>query len=112
MPRNPRSLIYAGIREYVVALDAGSGEIVWQTELKQQDYTTVLWDGEMLIAANAGEVFRLDPATGDVLWANELKGMGRGLVSLASSRRGADSVDSMAAAKAQRDAAQAAAAAG
>jgi outer membrane protein assembly factor BamB len=46
----------------------------------------VLWDGEVLLAANQGEVFRLDPLTGGTIWRNKLKGFGRGLVSLATSR--------------------------
>ena len=47
---------------------------------------TVLWDGEALLAANSGEVWRLDPETGDEIWHNRLQGLGRGLVSLASTR--------------------------
>ena len=95
MPQDPRSLIFAGIRECVVALDAETGNVVWKTELAQKGYTSVMWDGERLIAANAGEVYRLDPRVGDIMWRNELKGLGCGLVSLASGRRGADTGDSI-----------------
>ena len=86
MPRDLPTLIYVGIKSWVVALDLRTGEEVWRTKLKGSDFVTVLWDGEALVAANAGEVFALDPRSGTVLWNNKLKGMGMGLVSLASSR--------------------------
>ncbi len=114
MPRDPQVLIFVGIKNAVVALDDRTGGEVWRAELHSSDYVTVLWDGEALLAANAGEVWRLDPARGDVLWHNELKGMGRGLVSLASSRRpaGTTAATDLAAEKRRRDAAASAAATG
>jgi outer membrane protein assembly factor BamB len=86
MPRDPQVLVYVGIKDAVVALDDRTGAEVWRAPLRSSDYVTVLWDGVALIAANAGEVWRLDAAKGHVIWHNELKGMGRGIVSLASSR--------------------------
>ena len=86
MPRDLRTLIFVGIKSSVVALDVRTGEEVWRSKLKGSEFVTVLWDGESLVAANAGEVFALDAETGMVLWNNKLKGMGMGLVSLASSR--------------------------
>ena len=110
MPRDPQVLIFVGIKNAVVALDDRTGTEVWRAELHSSDYVTVLWDGEALLAANAGEVWRLDPARGEVLWHNELKGMGRGLVSLASSRRPTTTADTdLAAEKRRRDAATGAA---
>jgi outer membrane protein assembly factor BamB len=88
MPRDPQMLIYVGVKNAVVALDERTGSEVWRRELKGSDFVTVMWDGEALIAANRGEVFRLDPRSGAVSWHNELKGLGRGLISLASSRGG------------------------
>jgi outer membrane protein assembly factor BamB len=85
-PRDVRTLIFVGIKSSVVALDVRTGEEVWRAKLKGSEFVTVLWDGEALVAANAGELFALDPETGMVLWHNPLKGMGMGLVSLASSR--------------------------
>jgi outer membrane protein assembly factor BamB len=111
MPRDPQVLIYVGIKDSVVALDDRSGSVVWQAELRSSDYVAVHWDGEALFASNAGEVWRLDPASGQVLWHNELKGLGRGLVSLASSRRPTASGSSDLAAEKRRRDAQAAAAA-
>ena len=86
MPRDPQVLVFVGISDSVVALDARSGAAVWRAKLRGSDYVNVYWDGEVLVAANAGEVWRLDPANGSVIWHNELKGMGRRLVSLATSR--------------------------
>jgi outer membrane protein assembly factor BamB len=104
MPRDSQVFLYVGIKNSVVALDDRTGAEVWRTQLRGSDYVTVLWDGEALVAANSGEVWRLDPLTGAVLWRNELKGFGRGLVSLASSRRPASVSDTdSAAAKRRRD---------
>jgi outer membrane protein assembly factor BamB len=111
MPRDPRVLIFTGIKNGVVALDDRTGAEVWRTALRSSDYVTVLWDGEALFAANGGEVWRLEPEHGQVIWHNELKGMGRGLVSLASSRRPTTTAETGLAAEKQRREAAAAAAA-
>ena len=113
MPRDPQTLIFVGIKHSVVALDDRTGTEVWRTDVRSGDYVTLLWDGEALIAGNAGEVWRLDPRNGQVMWRNEMKGLGRGLVSLASTRRPSANADSaLDAEKRRRDAAAAAAAAG
>jgi len=113
MPRDRQILVFVGIKSSVVAIDERSGTEVWRVKLRSSDYVTVLWDGEALFAANAGEIWRLDPAHGDILWHNELKGMGRGVVSLASARLPQTSIDStIIAEKRRRDAAAAAAAGG
>ena len=80
-----RSLVYVGIHGCCVALDRDTGDEVWRATLGT-DYMTVYWDGEALFVATRGEVTRLDPETGAALWHNKLKGLGRGLVSLASNR--------------------------
>ena len=110
MPRDPQVLIYVGIKNSVVALEDRTGTQVWSTHLRGSDYVTILWDGVALLAGNSGEVWRLDPQTGAVIWHNGLKGMGRGLISLASSRRvmSASETDS-AAAKRRHDQATASA---
>jgi outer membrane protein assembly factor BamB len=112
VPRDPQVLIFLGVKRSVIALDERTGAEVWRAELRSGDYVTVLWDGQSLFAANAGEIWRLDPKSGGVIWHNELKGMGRGLVSLASSRRATEPSDlDLAAEKRRRDAQAAAAAA-
>ncbi|HET7374312.1 MAG TPA: PQQ-binding-like beta-propeller repeat protein [Gemmatimonadaceae bacterium] len=109
MPRDPQVLVFVGIRSSVIALDERTGDEVWRTELRSSDYVAVLWDGDSLFAANSGEVWRVDPETGNLLWHNELKGMGRGLVSLASSRRPNTTASTDIAAEKRRRDAQAAA---
>lgn len=86
MAREPRELLFVGIKDVVIALNPGDGGEVWRTKLKGGDFVTVLWDGENLFAANNGEVFRLDPASGAVVWRNPMKGLRMGVVSLASLR--------------------------
>lgn len=86
MPRDPQTLVFVGIKSSVIALDERTGAEVWSTKLRGSDFVTVLWDGEALLAANGGEVFRLEPQSGTLMWHNQLKGLGRGLVSLASTR--------------------------
>ena len=85
MPKDLPTLIYVGIKNSVIALDAATGAEMWRAKLKGSDFVTVLFDGRSLVAANAGEVFALDPKNGAVLWHNTMKGMGLGIVSLASS---------------------------
>ena len=84
MPREARETVFVGIKNAVVALDRRDGSEQWRAELPNGGFVTVLWDGEALLAAAAGEVFRLDPATGARLWHNPMKGLGLGVVSLAS----------------------------
>jgi outer membrane protein assembly factor BamB len=116
MPRDPQALIYVGIGSTVVALDDRTGEEVWRAKLRASDFTSGLWDGVVLLAAAGGEVYRLDPETGGTVWHNTLKGLGRGIVSLASVRApaGAGSTSAATAKKVrdQQAAAAAAAAAG
>jgi outer membrane protein assembly factor BamB len=100
MPRDLPTLIYVGIKNSVIALDAATGAEMWRAKLKGSDFVTVLFDGRSLIAANAGEVFALDPSNGAVLWHNTMKGMGLGIVSLASSRIATDATASLAGATA------------
>jgi outer membrane protein assembly factor BamB len=87
MPRDLRTLIFVGIKNSVVALDARTGDEVWRAKLRgMTDFVTVLWDGEFLVAATHGEVFGLDWRDGTITWHNKMKGLGLGFVSLASSR--------------------------
>jgi outer membrane protein assembly factor BamB len=106
--KKQQALVFIGIKGRVVALDRDSGTETWRSQLGT-DYVSVLWDGSALFAVASGEIWRLDPATGDQVWHNQLKGLGRGLVSLASTQM-AGATDS--AIEQQYRAASAAAAAG
>ena len=112
MPRDPQTLIFVGIKKSVVALDERTGVEVWRADLSGSDFVTVHWDGVTLVAANNGEVFRLDPLSGTPIWHNKLKGLGRGPVTLASSRAPSPAADGgVAVEKKRRDQRAAAAAA-
>jgi outer membrane protein assembly factor BamB len=80
-----QSLVFVGIRGRVVALDRETGDEVWRVQFGS-DYLTVFWDGDALFAATAGEIWRLDPETGGLQWHNKMRGLGQGLVSLASTQ--------------------------
>lgn len=105
-----QELVFVGIKGCVVALDRESGDEVWRAQAGS-DYVTVLWDGEALFAATSGEISRLDADSGAVLWHNKLKGLGRGLVNLASSKAPTTQTGVEASAEYLRRAAAAAAAA-
>jgi outer membrane protein assembly factor BamB len=111
MPRDPRVLLYVGIKNAVVALDEKTGYEVWRAEVRSAGFVYVVWDGTSLYAASGGEVWRLDPQTGGFIWHNELKGLGRGLLSIASSRAPGPQPGVQLAAVAAQQAAEAAAAA-
>jgi outer membrane protein assembly factor BamB len=96
MPRAKQSLVYIGIQHDVLAFDRKTGVEVWRAELGVK-YTTsatfvnVVRDPEGLFATCAGELFALDPATGEVLWHEPLKGLGTGLVTIATDLGGTTS---------------------
>jgi outer membrane protein assembly factor BamB len=94
--------LFAGTRGTVLAVDRGTGEILWKSELKGSDFVDVMIADGDLFAASKGRLYRLDPASGNVLWCNDLPGMGWGIVSIAGSHAGA------AAEKVRRDQAAAA----
>ena len=84
MPREARETLFVGIKNAVVALDRRDGSELWRAELPNHGFVTLLWDGEALLAASGGEVFRIDRTTGALMWHNKMKGLGLGVVSLAS----------------------------
>lgn len=77
-----KSLVFAGIKGHVVALDRLSGGEIWRAKLKSTGFVNLSTDGRALYAATAGEVYCLDPVTGAILWTNPMKRLGLGLVSL------------------------------
>lgn len=94
MPRANFSLVYVGIRNQVLAFDRKSGGEVWRTPLPVRyktasDFVNVVRDRDGLFASSAGELFALDPNSGEVLWREPLKGLGTGLVTIATDLGGA-----------------------
>lgn len=104
-------MIFVGIKNSVIAVDARTGDEVWRAKLKGS-FVTVLWDGEFLVAATNGEVFGLDPRDGTIIWHNQMKGLGLGFVSLASSREPTTTSSPVVAAAAHHRAQQSSAASG
>lgn len=104
MPASSSALLYIGIKRSVLALDAHSGEVVWEAELSGSvgsTFVTVMVSGGLVYAASAGEVTCLDAHTGAEVWHNPLRGHGLGFVTLATADAGAGAVPAAAAAAAQ-----------
>jgi outer membrane protein assembly factor BamB len=99
--------IFVGIKGAVLAIDRGTGETLWQTDLKGSDFVNVMLQDGDLFAASRGRLYRLDPSTGTVQWRNDLQGLGWGIVTIAGA-----SPSAAGAAHEQRQRAQRAAAAG
>ena len=88
--------MYVGLKRHVLAFDRKSGAEVWRIELEVKYQTSatfvnVVRDREGLFATCAGELFALDPVTGAVLWQEPLKGLGTGLVTIATDLGGTTS---------------------
>lgn len=93
-------LIFVGFNSRVAALNRETGETVWQWRSpKGSGYTTILLDGDRLIASVGGYTYCLDPLSGQQWWFNALPGMGVGVPSLASLRGGAQNSPGSAAAE-------------
>jgi outer membrane protein assembly factor BamB len=78
------TMLFAGIRGSVVAMDRESGKEIWSTHLNGRDFVNVVLSGKDLFASTKGEIYRLEPATGNIRWHNVLKGYGRGLTTMAA----------------------------
>jgi outer membrane protein assembly factor BamB len=72
-----------GIAGTVLALDRTTGQEVWRTPLKGGDFVNLTVVGEQVLATTRGEIFCLDK-NGAILWHNPLKGLGHGLVTVAT----------------------------
>jgi hypothetical protein len=79
-------LVFVGLNGWVAALDRDSGEIVWYCSELNSGYTTLLLDGDRLIASTNGYLYCLDPQSGKVVWKNPMTGYGTGIAHLASVR--------------------------
>ena len=94
MARNKPSLVYIGLKHLVIAFDRKSGAEVWRVQLPAKykssgSFVNVVRDRDGLFATCAGELFALDPDTGAVLWHDPLKGLGTGLMTIATDLGGA-----------------------
>ena len=115
MPRDRISLVYVGIKSSVVAFDRKTGDERWRVALPAKykssaSLVNVVRDSDGLFVTCAGELFALDPQTGSLRWRQPLKGLGTGLVSVATDLGGSTTFSVIAEAKRQSDAAAAAAA--
>jgi len=89
MARSRSSLIYIGIKGHVLAFDRKTGVEIWRTQLPAKykssaSFVNIVRDADGLFAACAGEVFALHPRTGELLWKDPLKGLGTGVISIAT----------------------------
>ena len=84
MKDRDRKIVFVGVKGSAIGLDRESGREVWRTRLKGSDFVNLVVDGGDLFATARGEVFCLDPASGRIRWKNPLRGLGWGLVTVAT----------------------------
>ena len=84
--RSVDQLVFVGLNGWVAALDRDSGEVVWYCSDLKSGYTTLLLDGDRLIASTNGYLYCLDPQTGKIVWQNTMSGYGTGIAHLVSVR--------------------------
>jgi len=83
-------LLFVGVKERVLALKRGTGEIVWATELNRTAlvgnvFVNLFVDRSDVFAHTSGTLFCLDAQSGRVKWENPLKGCGYDIATLATS---------------------------
>jgi hypothetical protein len=76
--------LFIGIHGCVLAIDRASGSEIWRTKLKGSDFVHVVLEEDAVLASTKGELFCLDAGTGVIRWHNRLRGLGTGLLSIAS----------------------------
>ena len=83
-------ILIIGCNGYVSAINAGNGEELWRTKLRDgilggsRGYdVSVLIDGDQIFAGCYGRIYALRASGGEILWSNELEGMGFNEVALA-----------------------------
>lgn len=79
-----QSLIFIGIAGNVIALNRSTGLEIWRTALRGRDFVNVALEDGDLYATTKGELFCLDRDTGRIRWQNPLKGLGWGLITIAT----------------------------
>jgi outer membrane protein assembly factor BamB len=79
-------LVFVGLNGYVLAVHRETGDIVWSCDHFESGYSTLLLDGDRLIACTGGYLHCLDPLTGREFWSNPLRGYGMGVGAMISTR--------------------------
>jgi outer membrane protein assembly factor BamB len=90
-------------------LDPETGAEFWRTKIKGSNFVNVAVHKDRVLATTGGEVFCLDRSSGRLLWHNPLRGLGLGLVTVATDSSSGQA--SVLAAQLQQDEAAASAAA-
>ncbi|HXJ93157.1 MAG TPA: PQQ-binding-like beta-propeller repeat protein [Terriglobia bacterium] len=78
------SLVFLGVKGTVIALDKSNGSEVWRARLAGSDFVNLVVEDGSVYATTRGQVFCLSATSGEIRWNNPLKGMGLGLVTIAS----------------------------
>lgn len=76
--------IYLGVGGSVVCLDKTTGEEFWRTPIRRGQLTSIMIDGDIILAHSGGHLFGLKASSGTILWENPLKGLGYGYAIMAS----------------------------
>lgn len=81
----PVQPVIVGLKGTVVALQRKTGAELWRNPLRDgNDFVNVVIDRDCIFATTSGEIFCLEKDSGKTLWHNSLKGLGRGMVTIAS----------------------------
>ncbi len=88
------TLIYVGAKRNITALDAASGEVVWELKLPGAfgTYLTLMVEDGVLYAARQGVMYAINALSGEPLWQSEIKGAKNTPMMIATSRGGSTSV--------------------
>ncbi len=79
--------IIAYIGGHVHAINPLNGQTIWSTKLPKaykSSIGTVIIDGDIVLAGVGGYLHALDKQDGRLIWTNEFKGMGLGMVGVAT----------------------------
>ena len=89
------SSIFVGVKGSVIALSRSNGAEVWRAKLGGSDFVNLVAEDDRVYATTRGQVFCLSATSGEILWTNPLKGMGLGLVTIASAGQDAALAEKM-----------------
>lgn len=86
----PDDLLFIGTHGHVNAVYKKDGTMAWSTSLPKTGYSiaSILPEDGVLLCGSGGYVFALDPRNGEILWTNGLKGLGNGMIYLATMKNG------------------------